>query len=148
MVQLWLSQAVCVLNSQMKTVSKYIWSTFFQLSQEKILKIMNMVKNKEVSIEGALHLAQKEVYTDKVRSLLYLFCKPFRCTSMFWKSWMNVRSMSVLLAKLQSPFVQTLQFMTKCVWLKSAAAVRLALFYPVDVSCRCCGCIHVITWMK
>ncbi|OXB79256.1 UNVERIFIED_CONTAM: hypothetical protein H355_013177 [Colinus virginianus] len=36
-----------------------------QLSQEKILKIMNMVKNKEVSIEGALHLAQKEVYTDK-----------------------------------------------------------------------------------
>ncbi|XP_071429254.1 uncharacterized protein [Pithys albifrons albifrons] len=26
---------------------------------------MNMVKNKEVSIEGALHLAQKEVYADK-----------------------------------------------------------------------------------
>ncbi|XP_032304474.1 delphilin-like isoform X2 [Coturnix japonica] len=26
---------------------------------------MNMVKNKEVSIEGALHLAQKEVYSDK-----------------------------------------------------------------------------------
>ncbi|XP_065610709.1 uncharacterized protein LOC136060256 isoform X2 [Cyrtonyx montezumae] len=39
--------------------------SFSQLSQEKILKIMNMVKNKEVSIEGALHLAQKEVYTDK-----------------------------------------------------------------------------------
>ncbi|KGL99943.1 hypothetical protein N301_06101, partial [Charadrius vociferus] len=39
---------------------------FFQLSQEKILKIMNMVKNKEVSIEGALHLAQKEVYAEKV----------------------------------------------------------------------------------
>ncbi|XP_064530239.1 delphilin-like [Pseudopipra pipra] len=39
--------------------------TFSQLSQEKILKIMNMVKNKEVSIEGALHLAQKEVYTEK-----------------------------------------------------------------------------------
>ncbi|OXB54787.1 hypothetical protein ASZ78_002833 [Callipepla squamata] len=38
---------------------------FGRLSQEKILKIMNMVKNKEVSIEGALHLAQKEVYTDK-----------------------------------------------------------------------------------
>ncbi|XP_009077966.1 PREDICTED: protein diaphanous homolog 3-like, partial [Acanthisitta chloris] len=37
----------------------------YQLSQEKILKIMNMVKNKEVSIEGALHLAQKEVYADK-----------------------------------------------------------------------------------
>ncbi|KAJ7417130.1 formin-H-like protein [Willisornis vidua] len=36
-----------------------------KLSQEKILKIMNMVKNKEVSIEGALHLAQKEVYADK-----------------------------------------------------------------------------------
>ncbi|KAJ7400567.1 formin-H-like protein [Pitangus sulphuratus] len=35
------------------------------LSQEKILKIMNMVKNKEVSIEGALHLAQKEVYAEK-----------------------------------------------------------------------------------
>lgn len=44
---------------------------FFQLSQEKILKIMNMVKNKEVSIEGALHLAQKEVYAEKVRSLLW-----------------------------------------------------------------------------
>ncbi|XP_031983219.1 formin-F-like isoform X1 [Corvus moneduloides] len=39
--------------------------TFSQLSQEKILKIMNMVKNKEVSIEGALHLAQKEVYAEK-----------------------------------------------------------------------------------
>ncbi|XP_041273699.1 formin-like protein 6 [Onychostruthus taczanowskii] len=39
--------------------------TFSQLSQEKILKIMNMVKNKEVSIEGALHLAQKEVYAGK-----------------------------------------------------------------------------------
>ncbi|KFO87492.1 hypothetical protein N320_02928, partial [Buceros rhinoceros silvestris] len=39
--------------------------TFFQLSQEKILKIMNMVKNKEVSIEGALHLAQKEVSAEK-----------------------------------------------------------------------------------
>lgn len=38
---------------------------FSQLSQEKILKIMNMVKNKEVSIEGALHLAQKEGYADK-----------------------------------------------------------------------------------
>ncbi|KAF1448855.1 hypothetical protein FQV21_0015542, partial [Spheniscus demersus] len=38
---------------------------FFQLSQEKILKIMNMVKNKEVSIEGALHLAQKELYAEK-----------------------------------------------------------------------------------
>uniref|UniRef100_A0A8B9U4D6 Uncharacterized protein n=1 Tax=Anas zonorhyncha TaxID=75864 RepID=A0A8B9U4D6_9AVES len=36
-----------------------------ELSQEKILKIMNMVKNKEVSIEGALHLAQKEVYAEK-----------------------------------------------------------------------------------
>lgn len=32
---------------------------------------MNMVKNKEVSIEGALHLAQKEVYAEKVRSLLW-----------------------------------------------------------------------------
>lgn len=31
---------------------------------------MNMVKNKEVSIEGALHLAQKEVYAEKVRLLL------------------------------------------------------------------------------
>uniref|UniRef100_A0A8B9S2F6 Uncharacterized protein n=1 Tax=Apteryx owenii TaxID=8824 RepID=A0A8B9S2F6_APTOW len=39
--------------------------TFSQLSQEKILKIMNMVKNKEVSIEGALHLAQKEVFAEK-----------------------------------------------------------------------------------
>ncbi|XP_050838211.1 delphilin-like isoform X1 [Serinus canaria] len=39
--------------------------TFSQLSQEKILKIMNMVKNKEVSIEGALHLAQKEVCAAK-----------------------------------------------------------------------------------
>ncbi|XP_061297620.1 formin-H-like isoform X2 [Pezoporus flaviventris] len=39
--------------------------TFSQLSQEKILKIMNMVKNKEVSIEDALHLAQKEVYAEK-----------------------------------------------------------------------------------
>ncbi|XP_058706576.1 formin-F-like [Poecile atricapillus] len=39
--------------------------TFSQLNQEKILKIMNMVKNKEVSIEGALHLAQKEVYAEK-----------------------------------------------------------------------------------
>ncbi|CAN8191484.1 unnamed protein product [Coccothraustes coccothraustes] len=39
--------------------------TFSQLSQEKILKIMNMVKNKEVSIEGALHLAQKEVCAEK-----------------------------------------------------------------------------------
>ncbi|XP_065705631.2 disheveled-associated activator of morphogenesis 1-A-like isoform X2 [Patagioenas fasciata] len=39
--------------------------TFSQLSQEKILKIMNMVKNKEVSIEGALHLAQKEVFAAK-----------------------------------------------------------------------------------
>ncbi|XP_014729256.1 PREDICTED: formin-F-like [Sturnus vulgaris] len=38
---------------------------FSQLSQEKILKIMNMVKNKEVSIEGALHLAQKEVCAEK-----------------------------------------------------------------------------------
>ncbi|KAM6340277.1 uncharacterized protein FN964_011673 [Alca torda] len=38
---------------------------FSQLSQEKILKIMNMVKNKEVSIEGALRLAQKEVYAEK-----------------------------------------------------------------------------------
>ncbi|KAI1233530.1 hypothetical protein IHE44_0004712, partial [Lamprotornis superbus] len=35
------------------------------LSQEKILKIMSMVKNKEVSIEGALHLAQKEVCAEK-----------------------------------------------------------------------------------
>ncbi|XP_074409882.1 uncharacterized protein LOC106629490 [Zonotrichia albicollis] len=39
--------------------------TFSQLSQEKILKIMNMVKNKEVSIEGALHLAQKEGCAEK-----------------------------------------------------------------------------------
>lgn len=31
---------------------------------------MNMVKNKEVSIEGALQLAQKEGYAAKVRSLL------------------------------------------------------------------------------
>ncbi|XP_032638443.1 disheveled-associated activator of morphogenesis 2-like isoform X2 [Chelonoidis abingdonii] len=36
-----------------------------QLSQEKILKIMNMVKNKELSIEGALDLAQKETYAEK-----------------------------------------------------------------------------------
>ncbi|XP_068006074.1 formin-H-like isoform X2 [Melanerpes formicivorus] len=39
--------------------------TFSQLSQEKILKIMNMVKNKEVSIEEALHLAQKEGHAEK-----------------------------------------------------------------------------------
>lgn len=53
-------------------VSKNIWFLFFpQLSQEKILKIMNMVKNKEVSIEGALYLAQKEVYAEKVRPLLW-----------------------------------------------------------------------------
>ncbi|KAM8996375.1 uncharacterized protein PRD47_013118 isoform 4-T4 [Ara ararauna] len=39
--------------------------TFSQLSQEKILKIMNMVKNKEVSIEEALHLMQKEAYAEK-----------------------------------------------------------------------------------
>ncbi|KAM9527259.1 uncharacterized protein ACIB01_014364 isoform 4-T4 [Guaruba guarouba] len=39
--------------------------TFSQLSQEKILKIMNMVKNKEVSIEEALHLTQKEAYAEK-----------------------------------------------------------------------------------
>lgn len=32
---------------------------------------MNMVKNKEVSIEGALYLAQKEVYAEKVRPLLW-----------------------------------------------------------------------------
>ncbi|XP_019403707.1 PREDICTED: formin-F-like [Crocodylus porosus] len=38
--------------------------TFPQLSQEKILKIMNMVKNKELSIEGALDLAQKEMCTE------------------------------------------------------------------------------------
>ncbi|KFU90415.1 hypothetical protein M959_06545, partial [Chaetura pelagica] len=38
---------------------------FPKLNQEKILKIMNMVKNKEVSIEGALQLAQKEVYAEK-----------------------------------------------------------------------------------
>ncbi|XP_067410730.1 uncharacterized protein [Emydura macquarii macquarii] len=36
-----------------------------QLSQEKILKIMNMVKNKELSIEGALDLAQKETHAEK-----------------------------------------------------------------------------------
>ncbi|XP_043383160.1 formin-I-like isoform X2 [Chelonia mydas] len=36
-----------------------------ELSQEKILKIMNMVKNKELSIEGALDLAQKETHAEK-----------------------------------------------------------------------------------
>ncbi|CAM4641232.1 unnamed protein product [Lepidochelys olivacea] len=39
--------------------------TIPQLSQEKILKIMNMVKNKELSIEGALDLAQKETHAEK-----------------------------------------------------------------------------------
>ncbi|XP_039353307.1 delphilin-like isoform X2 [Mauremys reevesii] len=39
--------------------------TIPQLSQEKILKILNMVKNKELSIEGALDLAQKETHAEK-----------------------------------------------------------------------------------
>uniref|UniRef100_A0A452I130 FH2 domain-containing protein n=1 Tax=Gopherus agassizii TaxID=38772 RepID=A0A452I130_9SAUR len=39
--------------------------TIPQLSQEKILKIMNMVKNKDLSIEGALDLAQKEMHAEK-----------------------------------------------------------------------------------
>lgn len=70
------SRALCIFHSQMKnqSLNKHLIDFFFfflfQLSQEKILKIMNMVKNKEVSIEGALHLAQKEVYAEKVRPLL------------------------------------------------------------------------------
>lgn len=39
---------------------------------------MNMVKNKEVSIEGALHLAQKEVFAAKVRSLLWSILQDIR----------------------------------------------------------------------
>lgn len=80
------SRALCILHSQMKNQSlkTFDWLFFFfQLSQEKILKIMNMVKNKEVSIEGALHLAQKEVYAEKVRPLLWCI---LQYSQRFWRA--------------------------------------------------------------
>lgn len=45
---------------------------------------MNMVKNKEVSIEGALHLAQKEVCAEKV--MHFVICSFDVFCNTFWRA--------------------------------------------------------------
>lgn len=99
---------------------------------------MNMVKNKEVSIEGALHLAQKEGYADKVRSLFDLFCKPSKCTSTFWKAWLNVRACLSCFQSCSLPLCANTPVHDQM------CLAKMDVFYPMDVSCRCCGYIHVL----